>query len=218
MEFIKLFNENQPKFETTLPFSKENILFNSFKVKDSKKLTIVLQEQNKKLALVALYECISSNSDNKNISNMCLADCEYLFLKIRSKSVDEFINVTANGIKTQINIDEIKFKNSLQKKTISIGNNVSITLTTPTIKKLISLSSFDDESYAKACIESIIINGQVYHTDKFVPKEFMEMVENLPLSASKQINEFVLNEPKLYFTINTDKEESEVSGLLSFFI
>ena len=49
MDILNLFNESQPKFETTLPFSKKQVLFTAFKVKDAKKIALVLQENNKKL-------------------------------------------------------------------------------------------------------------------------------------------------------------------------
>lgn len=218
MELIKIFNESQPKFETTLPFVNQKVIFNAFKVKDSKKITIVLQEENKKTALLALFECLFGNSDYKNLQNICLADAEYLFLQMRAKSVDEYINVVANGNKVKININEIQIKNKIQTKTIKVGNETSITLTTPSLKKLMLLDSLNLESYSKACIQNIIVKGQVYDVEKFVPKDFIELIDNLPLSLSKEINNFVIDEPKLVFNVKTENGESEVSGLLSFFI
>jgi hypothetical protein len=38
MDILNLFKDAQPKFETTLPFSKKQVLFTAFKVKDAKKL------------------------------------------------------------------------------------------------------------------------------------------------------------------------------------
>ena len=48
MDILELFKNEQPKFETELPFSKEKVLFTAFKVKDAKKLSLILQEENKK--------------------------------------------------------------------------------------------------------------------------------------------------------------------------
>ena len=47
-------------------FSKKQVLFTAFKVKDAKKIALVLQENNKKLSLISLYECIKENSNLKN--------------------------------------------------------------------------------------------------------------------------------------------------------
>jgi WD40 repeat protein len=218
IEILNLFKESQPKFETTLPFSKQKVLFTAFKVKDSKKITLVLQEENKKLALISLYECIKENSNLKNIENICLADAEFLFLQMRSKSVDEHINVTIQGNKSKINIFDIQSKNDIQIKSINSGTNIILNLKTPTLNDLMKYEIFDDSIYAKACIKSFSINGQIYDLNKFIPKDLNELIDNIPLTISKEINQFILNEPKLVFIKQDEESGSEVTGFLSFFI
>jgi hypothetical protein len=218
MDIINLFKESQPKFETTLPFSKKKVLFTAFKVKDAKKISLILNEDNKKLSLIALYECIKDNCDLKTVKDLCLADAEYLFLQIRSKSVDELINVIVNEEKHQIGICNIESKNSIQSLNIPVGESITISLGTPSFGDLLKQDSFSDEVYSKSCIKNIIISGQVFYLDKFVNDKCKEIIENLPMSTMKKINEFVKNEPKLWFKIQKENSESEVSGFLSFFI
>jgi hypothetical protein len=218
MDILNLFKDSQPKFETTLPFSKKKVLFTAFKVKDAKKISLILNEDNKKLSLLALYECIKDNCDLKNVQDLCLADAEYLFLQIRSKSVDELINVIVNQEKTQIGISNIENKNAIQSLNIPVGESITITLATPSLSDLLKQDSFSDEIYSKSCIKSIIISGQVFYLDKFVNEKCKELIDNLPLFTMKQINEFVKNEPRLWFKVEKENSESEVSGFLSFFI
>jgi hypothetical protein len=218
MDILNLFKDSQPKFETTLPFSKKKVLFTAFKVKDAKKISLILNEDNKKLSLLALYECIKDNCDLKNVQDLCLADAEYLFLQIRSKSVDELINVIVNQEKTQIGISNIENKNAIQSLNIPVGESITITLATPSLSDLLKQDSFSDEVYSKSCIKSIIISGQVFYLDKFINEKCKELIDNLPLFTMKQINEFVKNEPRLWFKVQKENSESEVSGFLSFFI
>jgi hypothetical protein len=218
MDILNLFKDSQPKFETTLPFSKKKVLFTAFKVKDAKKISLILNEDNKKLSLLALYECIKDNCDLKNVQDLCLADAEYLFLQIRSKSVDELINVIVNQEKTQIGISNIENKNAIQSLNIAVGESITITLATPSLSDLLKQDSFSDEVYSKSCIKSIIISGQVFYLDKFVNEKCKEIIDNLPLFTMKQINEFVKNEPRLWFKVEKENSGSEVSGFLSFFI
>lgn len=218
MDILNLFKEAQPKFETTLPFSKKQVLFTAFKVKDAKKIALVLQENNKKLSLISLYECIKENSNLKNIDDLCLADAEYLFLQIRSKSVDELLNVLVNGSKYQIQINNIVTNNDIQIKTILIGSSIVLNLESPTLSDLLKQDIFDDTTYAKACIKSININGQVFYLNKFLNKECQEIIDNLPIPTIKELNKFVESEPRLYFAIKDEINESEVNGFLSFFI
>ena len=149
---------------------------------------------------------------------MCLADAEYLFLQIRSKSVDELINVIVNEEKHQISILNIENKNGIQSSNIPVGDAITISLATPSLGDLLKQDSFSDEVYSKSCIKSIIISGQVFYLDKFVNDKCKELIDNLPMSTMKQINEFVKNEPRLWFKIQKENTESEVSGFLSFFI
>jgi len=218
MDILNLFKEAQPKFETTLPFSKKQVLFTAFKVKDAKKIALVLQENNKKLSLISLYECIKENSNLKNIDDLCLADAEYLFLQIRSKSVDELLNVLVSGSKYQIQINNIVTNNDIQIKTILIGSSIVLNLESPTLSDLLKQDIFDDTTYAKACIKSININGQVFYLNKFLNKECQEIIDNLPIPTIKELNKFVESEPRLYFAIKDEINESEVNGFLSFFI
>jgi hypothetical protein len=179
---------------------------------------LILNEDNKKLSLLALYECIKDNCDLKNVQDLCLADAEYLFLQIRSKSVDELINVIVNQEKTQIGISNIENKNAIQSLNIAVGESITITLATPSLSDLLKQDSFSDEVYSKSCIKSIIISGQVFYLDKFVNEKCKEIIDNLPLFTMKQINEFVKNEPRLWFKVEKENNGSEVSGFLSFFI
>jgi len=218
IDILNLFKESKPKFETTLPFSKQKVLFTAFRVKDAKKITIILQEENKKLALIALYECIKENSNLKNIESICLADAEYLFLQIRAKSVDENINVTIQGNKSKINIQNIIKANDIQNKSLNSGTNLILNLQTPVLHDLLQHDTFDESVYAKCCIKSFTYNSQIYNLNKFIPKELNELIDNLPLSVSKQINEFILTEPKLSFIDESEETESGVTGFLSFFI
>lgn len=212
-ELLKNFKETEPKYETILPYSNKKALFTPFKVKDAKKIALILQENDKKLGLLAMYEILKNNSTNINVEELCLADAEHLFLQIRSKSVEELLNVIVNGKKYKIQISEISSLNSIQDVTVELNEKVFLHLQTPTLKQLIKKETFTPEVYSKSCIKSISINGQIFYVDKFLNKEAEEFINNLPLLVIEKIKGFVEKEPKLFFKL----EEGEVSGLLSFF-
>tara|TARA_R110000868_G_scaffold380933_1_gene647257 strand:+ start:286 stop:951 length:666 start_codon:yes stop_codon:yes gene_type:complete len=208
-----------PKYEVVLPVSKLKVLFTPFKVKDAKNLSIILQENNKKLALIALYEIIKNNTDNINIDELCIADAEFLFLHIRSKSVDEHISIIFEKNKYELNISEIVCINSLNKKIISINNNISIELESPIFSDLLKLNSFETNDFYKVCIKKIIVQKEIYDFNKFVPDEIKEIINNLPISVLKEFDNFLSNQPRLTATIKLlDGSEKEVNGLLDFFI
>ena len=75
-ELNELLKNFYVEYTTILPFSKTEVSFTPFKVKDAKNISIILQESNKKLSLKALIEIKKNNRKNGNIYELCLADDE----------------------------------------------------------------------------------------------------------------------------------------------
>jgi hypothetical protein len=150
--------------------------------------------------------------------DVCLADAEYLFLQIRSKSVDEVLNLVRNNEKIQVNISEIKTRNNILSEKIEIGHSIVLHLQTPTVKDLLKLPSLDKEDLIKACIQKITIKNEVFHTNKFISEEIKNILDNLPLSIVPKLDNFLKRQPELYINLSFENEEKEVTGLLNFFI
>jgi hypothetical protein len=217
MEILKQINSFLPKYKTTLPFCKKEVIFVPFRVKDAKNIATILQEQNRHLAFIAMIDIVKRNCENINPNDLCLADAEYLFLQIRSKSVDETLNLIYNKEKIQVNISEIKPINEIQEQQINIGNDISIVVKTPTIKNLLKLKNTEKEDFIKASIKNVILKNEIYDCSKFVPEELKEILANLPLSIITKLDDFLKKEPQLKLEVNTSEGKKEASGLLNFF-
>lgn len=217
MDLMSSLKSLLPTYETTLPFSKQKVIFRPFKVKDAKSISVILQEENKKLALISLVELLKNNTENVNIMNLCMADAEFLFLQIRSKSVDEQLNLIYNQEKIQVYIPDIKHKNEISSDTITLANSVFITLETPNIKDLLKLDTLDKEDFLKACIKKVNVGGEVFHVNKFVPEDIKTILENLPLNILPKFEEFMKTQPELFVVLETKDGDKEVNGLLRFF-
>lgn len=208
-----------PEYELFLPLSKCKINFKPFRVKDAKNIAIILQEDNKKLALNALYEVIKNNTKGINVDDICLAEAEYIFLHIRSKSIDETINVIYDKEKYVLNISDVSFKNTLKTEVVKINDHIIVELNFPTLKELLELEIFDSEHIQKATIKKVILNNEIYETKKYVSNEIKELLDNLPISFLKHLDAYISAQPKLHYKIVLkDGNEKEVSGLLDFFI
>jgi len=216
-DLFKSLNSLLPKYETVLPFQKTTVSFTPFKVKDAKHISVILQEENKKLALTSLVNVLKSNTEGVDILNLCLADAEFLFLQIRSKSVDELLNLVYNGEKVQLYILDILSRNSVLEEVIDINVDTKIILETPKIKDLIKLQNFDKENLIKSCIKKIVKGGEIFYTNKFIPEQLHELVDNLPMYILPKIETFLQKQPELYGTIQTKEGPKEVSGFLNFF-
>lgn len=215
-DLIKNIQSSLPTYDVVLPFSKEEIVFTPFKVKDFKNLSIILQEDNKKIALKALVDLLKNCCIKINPLELCLADAEYLFLMIRSKSVEENINLVVNNNPVKINIYDIKTKNDYVKSEIMVSPKLSLKIETPKLKHLLQLNDFSKKNLLLSSIKEIVVNKEVYEVDKFIPQEISEFLENLPLNVLSQLEK--IEHPELQFSIKVNDQESEVSGFLSFFI
>jgi hypothetical protein len=218
MDILNSLNNLLPVYETVLPFSKQKVIFSPFKVKDAKNISILLEEKNKKLALNAMIDLIKSNSKNADILNLCLADAEYLFLQIRSKSVDEQLNLLINQEKVQVFIPDILHRNEIHERSISIGKDLYIHLETPTIKNLLKLENLEKEDILKALITKVVIKGEIFYINKFLSDELKNLLDNLPMNVLPELEDFLSKQPELYLNIKTQNVEREVRGILSFFI
>jgi hypothetical protein len=217
MNIVEQIESLLPSYETQLPFSKQNVSFTSFKVKDAKSLALILQEDNKKLALKNMVELLKQYSKGADIESLCLADAEYLFLQIRAKSVDEILNLIYNDEKVQVNIANIEPRNQIGEEEVRVSSKILLILQTPTIKDILRLPSLDKEELQKACIEKIIVEKEIYKINKFVTDEIKQAIDNMPLSVLNKIDSFLKKQPELFVKIQLSNEEKEVSGLLNFF-
>ena len=204
-----------PIYTTILPFSKKQTSFTPFKVKDAKNISIVLQEENKLLSLKALYEILKNSTKDLNIDDLCLADAEYLFLMIRSKSIEEKINLLVNGNPVQVNIFDIKTKNEIVSKEITIAPEFSVFIETPTIKDLLQLRELNKKEILLTSIKRITAKKEIYDVQKYVNQEVKDFLDNLPLWVLGEIEK--TSYPELYVNVKDKEKESEVSGILTFF-
>jgi len=217
MEIEEIKNLLVPVYECILPFAKKTVAYSPFKVKDVKNLTIILQEENKKISFQAMVELLKANAKDADINNLCLADAEYLFLQMRGKSVGESVGLKYNNESVKFNVNEIQFRNNFYDEEHRITDKVIVRIKTPKIKDLIGLDFDDKFSVIKKYIKEIKVGNEIYDINKFVPEKIKDLIENLPYSFLKKMEDVFTKQPELYVTLQTSEGEKEVSGTLNFF-
>lgn len=212
-----LTKELSPTYETVLPFSKKLVTFSPFKVKDSKNISIILKEENKKLSLIAMINVLKNNVSGLEVEELCLADAEYLYLQMRGKSIGEELSLKVYEQSIKLNISEIKSRNSIVTKSIKIKDGINAVIKTPRVKDLLNLDFNDEAALIKKYVKSITIKNEIFDLDKFIPNELKNLVDNLPYSFVKELEKISKEQPELYFIVKTDEGDKEVCGTLSFF-
>ena len=228
---------NTPEFETIIPSSKQRIKFRPFLVKEEKILFMALQGGDTREMTNAVQNIIGTCvlSEDFEVSNLAMYDIEYLFLKLRGKSVGETIDLRVRHTNSEcthisdesIDIDAInvEFPEDYNDK-IQLTESVGIKLKHPGIKHsaLLQDNSLDFNTVLQLigeCVDCIYDNDNVY--DTYTSDEIIQFIEGLNQQQFAKVQKFFSDMPKLSHTIKWtcskcgEEDSIVVEGLNSFF-
>ena len=161
-------------YELTLPSTGKKIKYRSFLVKEEKILMIANEtgeSEDQKRAIGQIIE--NCTFDKLDYEDMPTFDIEYLFIKIRSKSVGETVDLSilcpddkTTRVDVNINLEEIKCnKPKKGSNIIKLTDVVGLTMKYPTIS--MKVDEKDGFRIVADCIESIYDEETVYTLSDF---------------------------------------------------
>ena len=226
-----------PKYTVEIPSTKKAIEYRPFLVKEEKILLMAQESQESREMLNAMKDIIRACTFEKvDVNALTSFDLEYIFLKLRSKSVGEISSVnikcSACGVPNpvEINLDEVavKFDDSISK-TIMITNTVGVNMRYIRVKDMGALTD-DKKSQSDlinevviASIESIFDADKVYPTENSSKAELIVFINSLSRSQMQKIEAFIAAVPALKETVKFKckgcghDNSLELSGTQSFF-
>lgn len=205
-----------PILNLTIPSTKKAHRFRPFLVKEEKLLLMAKESNNFTEILSTIKQVVNNCSLDEilNIDKLALFDLEYLFLKIRAASVDNVVAVSYKDFEDdkvynfEVNLDnvEIKYPEKLE-------NKIKITETSGLVLKYPSASLYNDKEFLNTeneqffeliikCIDSIYHNDDIYEAKDYKPKELKDFIEGLSIKTFNEIQEFLLNVPKMEYVID----------------
>lgn len=203
-----------PKYEAKIPSTGKKVLFRPYLVKEEKILMIAAESEDQNQVMQAVKDVIQACTfDKVDPDKLCSFDLEYLFLKLRSKSVGEISKVSIKCEKCQkptsveINLEEVEVNTSktIESK-IKLTNTIGVVMSYPTMKEALKFSSKTGDPTSKvdtaleviiSCIDSIYDDKKVYPADESTREELLAFVESLNQSQFAKIQEFIEAMPKL---------------------
>ena len=232
---------NVPVYEAVLPSTEKVIKYRPFLVKEEK-LLFTAQESGEEAVLPAVKQIIKNCVHGElDIDNMPLFDIEYLFLRLRAKSVGEEVTLGLkpwgcpqnNGelceftTEVSVNLEEIKcVKDKKHTSKIMLDDKIGIMMKYPDISQMNMGESENDimgMKIIKNCINMIFTEEDTHERDSFTGEELDEFFDSLNTKQMDKIRNFFETMPTLKHTVKykceTCKEEKEttVQGLNSFF-
>jgi len=231
---------NVPVYEAILPSTEKVIKYRPFLVKEEK-LLFTAQESGEEAVLPAVKQIIKNCVQGEiDVDNMPIFDIEYLFLRLRAKSIGEEVTLGLkpwgcpqnNGelceftTEVAINLEEIEcVKNEKHSSKIMIDDKIGIMMKYPDISQL-NIKGSENEmglKVIKKCINMIFTEEETHERDSFTDKELDEFVDSLNTKQMEQIKNFFDTMPVLKHTVKytcktcNEEKETIIQGLQSFF-
>lgn len=206
---------DKPLFSMLVPSQKREVKFRPFVVKEEKILLIAQQSGQEKDMVRAIKQILTNCvADEKfDVETLTTFDLEYMFLKLRAKSVNNVIEVSYRDVEDDkvydfnIDLDEVEMLE--QGK---VDNNIKITDTIGVVMKYPSISIVENvpddlpaaelvEYLVRSCIDVIYDEDAVYPAKDTTEAELTEFIESLDIETFIKIREFFDNLPRMYYKI-----------------
>ena len=228
-----------PLFPITVPSTDKEVLFRPFLVKEEKILLIAQESKEERDIIVALKQIINNcvQEENFKIDSLAYFDLEYIFLKLRAKSVSnivEFKYTDPEDNETytiKVNLDNVEIqKDEKNNPVIMIDENTGMGLRMhfPSVEDTLEYKTpglDQDEVLTRivaSCIEDVFDAENVYAFNEYTPAQQNEFIDSIPVPVFAKIQEFfdtipVLRHEVTYKTKDKKTKTLAFEGLNDFF-
>ena len=215
-----------PTYTLELPSTGEKIKYRPFLVKEQKSLMILQEGDTDKKNVYDALTTVMENCtfNNVQVDKMPVFDFEYVFLKIRCKSVGETAELKIlcpdddeTRVPVKVNLDEIDVQVTEEHvDTVQVTDKISIVLRWPTVKDVSDLDSDDivdgTMTLLNKCITEITDGATIHRRSDFNDKELSEFVDSLPTDTFEDIGKFFQTMPKLLHVIKVKNPKTNVES------
>lgn len=204
-----------PTFSLILPSTQQRVSFRPFLVKEEKILLIAQSGGDQGDIVRAIKQVISNciTEPGINVDEFTTFDLEYFFIKLRSKSVQNIIELQYKDnedemiytIEVDLDLVEV-IKDKEASNKIEITPTSGINLRYPQLNIMDSVEAIADAvdfnfAIMQACIENIYDDGQVFKTLDFTQEEVREYLDSLDVKTYQAIQLFIEAMPRVEHTI-----------------
>lgn len=227
-----------PTFELTQPSTGEKLQYRPFLVKEEKILLTARESNDRNDLFRGIKQVINNCITNEgfDVNKIPVFDMEYIFIQLRAKSIDNVVKFQVtdsdDGDVYKLELDlhdvEVQFPEKKHDGIIKINENIGVKMVFPSaeisdhIKNLTSITDITNEMIIR-CIEYIFDEDDTFPWAKESRKEQEEFINNLPVDAYNQMQEFFDSSPYIEHTVtyqnrNGDEKKVVFRSLDDFFI
>ena len=226
-----------PIYETELPSTGKKIKYRPFLVKEQKLLLIAQESKDTKETMQSMTQLIDACTFNKiNTLTSPLFDIEYLFLRIREKSVGSKITIMItcpddNETKVPVKMDlkDVNVQMTAgHTNEIKISKDIKIIMKYPLLSDIakVEIEGSDNSVFSilQQCVHEIHHGDTIYHKVDMTDKDLEEFIDSFSTQQFELVTEFFETMPKLRHIVNVTnpntkvKSEVVIEGLDSFLV
>ena len=224
-----------PKYEMVIPSQQKKVRFRPYLVKEEKVLLMAFESQDTVQAMKAIIDTILVCVDDKlKKEELTTFDVEYMFTKLRSKSVGERSNLSieCSECKTpnevSVNIDNVEIKMDNPSETLELQEDVHVEMGYPSAEVLMNMK--EGISSTEQLIELIVYSIKNIMTEEeqvsakdVSTKDLRDFVDSMTGDQFKKVSEFVATIPTLTKDVEFDckkcgtSNKNTLSGFTDFF-
>ena len=225
-----------PKYELNIPSTGKTINYRPYLVREEKILMIAMESEDDKQMTSAITDIIASCTfDEIDVTKLTMSDVEYIFAKLRAKSVGETTLVHLPCEKCEhmnevtINLDKELNVTAPGETKIVITSDIIMVMKYPAMKDYLDLSNIEQSEVDKVfsllsiCIDSIVSGDEIFEASTHSRKELIEFLESLNQTQFKSVQAFIETMPHTFVKVaytckycNHD-HDIELKGLKNFF-
>ena len=224
------------QYELELPSTGETLKYRPFLVKEQKALMIAQESEDDKQIEMAFAKIINDCIlDKIDPYKMPMFDIEYVFLKIRGKSVGETVTLNVlcpddevTRVNVDVNLEEVDVQMSKDHtNVIGLTEDIKIIMKYPSLG---DMSGFDDEGDVKSifgmikrCIHEIHDGETIHNKVDMSEKELDVFIDSMSTQHFESLTQFFDTMPKLLHVVTTKNPKTkkkvniEIEGVQNFF-
>jgi len=237
-----------PTFELNLPSTGMSVPYRPFLVKEQKILLMALESEDQTEMLRSIKQIINNCVlQEMDVDSLPMFDLEYMFLKLRAKSVGEVSNLQLGhptGMNSEgeeceyktdyeldlMSVEVVKEEGHTNKIILDEESGVGIVLKYPTLNLANEIQDAADRSQIEVitdmvvtCVDVIFDNEEVYPASESTHDEIADFLNDLSQEQFEKITDFFSTMPKLkqditWTCVGCGKEETvELEGMANFF-
>jgi len=225
-----------PTYQLELPSNQQVVKYRPFLVKEQKILMMAQDADDKEDSYNMLAEIVDGCTfNNVDIKTMPIFDFEYLFMKIRCKSVGESAELSVlcpddevTRVPVTIDLDGIDVQvEDGHSNVVGVNDSIKIIMRYPTVNDIKSVNEAETlnnvMTLLKVCINEIHDGDTIHNMIDVTSKELDEFIDSLPTDTFEKMAIFFDTMPKLTHVIEVKNPKTEVTsevviqGMESFF-